>query len=576
MRRRRPNQVFILIPVLVYLLVAADSPSRGISVRAVIEPPGGVRDRLTAEDLLHGHVSQLVHNDYFLPVGDTLPPAVQLSGIIHFSETMMETSHPNYDRNGAGQKYFPAFSLPVISFQGHFIPLKREIIYSGNRRQSFWNIIVSPGRVWQEPGDNGYCRASFPFTFTDNFVGQARNGLATFIYNSAGISSVAVQITQETCPLNDYVQADFHGIIPATYVPRRFADEECQILNFKDEIAKKIQVHSWSELPLSGFTQSFYNGGLPPEAVSIAALLLDARLYLQKPETRTGPYPYPEEMRHGVFSVTKTLGMGLAMFYAAERYGEAIFHERITDYVPMLSDHPGWQGVTFEHALCMATGVWAHSEDQALSPFIRARTAEEKLATIKAVPDAPLEPGQQFIYHSANTFVLSYALNQYVKAREGPEADYWLMVTEDILKPLGIEYLPIARTIEKEGTLGTPVMGWGSYPNLQEIAIIGRLLHDEGKLQGKQVLCKNKVREGLYRTSRTGYSAGYRSWYLHSFWIEQIVLTTGSLYAPSMAGAGGNRVVIMPSGTIAVRFGDWNYLKISHMVAVAEFYENYH
>ena len=570
------NQVFILMLAMLSILIATNSPGQETSVRAMVEPPEGLRDKLTSDDLLNGNFPQLVHNDYFLPVGDTLPPATQLSGIIHFSETLMSTSHPNCDWKGCGQRLFPAFSLPVVSSQGHFIPLERGIIYSGDTRQSFWNIIVSPGRVWQEPGDNGYCRASFPFTLTDNYIGQARNGIATFIYNSAEISSVAVQITQETCPLNDYIQADFHGIIPATYVPQQFADEEYQILIFRDEMAKKIQVHSWSELPLSGFTQSFYNGGLPPEAVSTAALLLDGWLYLQKPETRTGPYPYPEEMRHGVFSVTKTLGMGLAMFYAAERYGEAIFHELITDYVPMLSDHPGWQGVTFEHALCMATGVRASSENQDLVPLILARTAKEKLATIRDHPDAPLEPGQQFIYHSTNTFVLSCALNQYVKAREGPEADYWLMVTEDILKPLGIEYLPITRTIEEEGKLGTPVMGWGSYPNIQETAKIGRLLHDEGNLQGKQVLCKNKVREGLYRTSRTGYSAGYRTWYLHSFWIEQMILTTGSIYAPSMAGAGGNRVVIMPSGTIAIRFGDWNYSKISHMVAVAEFYENYH
>lgn len=42
-----------------------------------------------------------------------------------------------------------------------------------------------------------------------------------------------------------------------------------------------------------------------------------------------------------------------------------------------------------------------------------------------------------------------------------------------------------------------------------------------------------------------------------------------------MAGAGGNRVVITPRGTIAVRFGDWNYSAIAHMVAVAEYYENH-
>ena len=37
----------------------------------------------------------------------------------------------------------------------------------------------------------------------------------------------------------------------------------------------------------------------------------------------------------------------LSLFYFAERYGEDIFDAFITDYVPELADHPGWQGVTF-------------------------------------------------------------------------------------------------------------------------------------------------------------------------------------------------------------------------------------
>jgi hypothetical protein len=39
------------------------------------------------------------------------------------------------------------------------------------------------------------------------------------------------------------------------------------------------------------------------------------------------------------------------MFYLAQRYGEAIFDERITDYVPVLANHPGWQSVTFSNVL---------------------------------------------------------------------------------------------------------------------------------------------------------------------------------------------------------------------------------
>ena len=54
------------------------------------------------------------------------------------------------------------------------------------------------------------------------------------------------------------------------------------------------------------------------------------------------------------------------------------------------------------------------------------------------------------------------------------------MVKDNVLRPLGIPHLPLARTLENDGQLGVPIMGWGSYPNVVEAAKIGRLLHDEG------------------------------------------------------------------------------------------------
>jgi hypothetical protein len=530
-----------------------------------IEPPQGVRDKLTANDLLNSNFQELVHNDYFMPVGDTLLPAHQLSGVIHFSETVMSTSHPESTWLGSGMRTFPGFSIPVISYGEYLLPLDRGIIVSGNQQNSYWNIIVSPGRVWQEPGDNGYSRASFPFVLT-------------FVYNSSGISPVAIQISQETAPVDGYDIANFTGIIPAVFSPRQLENAEQKILDFEEELAARPPVRPWSELPLAGLTRDFFNSGLPPEEVSMAALFLDGVLYLQPAHTRSGPYPYPLEMRHGVFSVTKSIGMGLSMFFAAEKYGEDIFDEKIVDFVPALADHPGWQNVTFEDALCMVTGTQGGETGDNIVGFIVARTSEDKIAAIAALPDAAAEPATEFNYASTNTFTVSYALNQYVKAKEGPDADFWLMVKENVLKPMGIPHLPLARTLESDGELGTPIMGWGSYPTVVEAAKIGRLLHDEGEYRGKQLLNKNKVNEALLRTSRIGYrtgtSYGNPEVYLHSMWIPQVRLTTCLVTAPSMSGHGGNRVVVLPSGVIAIRFSDSNQYDISCMVAVAEFYHS--
>jgi len=577
MKLYKMNRIWIFL-ILALALITGTGAFHGILKNTSIEPPQGTRDKLTADDLLNSNPTELVHNDYFMPIGNTLPAAHQLCGVIQFSESEMTTSHPDTNWMGSGSRIFPAFSLPVVSTKEHFIPIKRGIIYSGDINNSFWNIIVSPGRVWQEPGDNGYSRASFPFVFTDNYIGQARNGIATFVFNDSEVSSVAIQVSQETAPVDDYALANFIGIIPSQYTSKPLSDMNEYILDFKAEQANMPSLHPWTELPSFYLTQSFFNGGLQPDTVSMAALYLDEHLYIQPVHTRTGLFPYSTQMRHGVFSVTKSLGMGLAMFYAAERYGEDIFDELVTDYIPILSDHPGWQGVTFENVLSMSTGTQGSDQGDDIVPFIIARSTEEKIAAVNALPDSYPLPGEEFHYASTHTFVLSYALNQYVKAKEGPDADYWELVREEVLKPLSIEHLPLTRTIEDEGKLGTPIMGWGSYPNVFEAAKIGRLLCDEGRFKGQQLLNRNKVREALYRTSKTGLGAGNSygrtQRYLNSMWITYIELTPCDIHVPSMSGHGGNHVIMLPSGVVAIRFSDANFYDTGHMVAVAEFYRS--
>ena len=62
-------------------------------------------------------------------------------------------------------------------------------------------------------------------------------------------------------------------------------------------------------------------------------------------------------MRHGVFSVTKSLGAALALLRLAQKYGDGVFDLKIKDYVTVTAAHDGWERVTFGDALNMATGI---------------------------------------------------------------------------------------------------------------------------------------------------------------------------------------------------------------------------
>jgi CubicO group peptidase (beta-lactamase class C family) len=474
----------------------------------------------------------------------------------------MRTTHPEETWEGFGMQYFPGFSVRFLSDAGHLIPVDRGIIRSGERRRSPWNIIVSPGRVWREPGDGGLSRGSFPFTLTTNGVGQARNGLATFVYDETSISSVFIQITQETSPASEYSRDDFSAFVPATYAPHAVPDRDAVLEGFHQEVERRLPVLPWSSLEDAEAVRRLFNKRMKGADLSAAAVLVDGKLYVQDSPTRTGPYPYPESMRHGVFSVTKTLGVGLAMFYLAGRYGDEIFDFEISDYVPALAEHPGWKGVTFSHALNMVVGTQCGDTGIWLYPMILARTPWSKLDFIRRLPDDDPAPGEAFKYSSSHTFVLSYAMNQLVKRREGADADYWALVEEEVLKPLGIRHLAIQRAMEADGTPGPPTMGWGTYPTVDEATKIAVLLRNEGTHEGRQLLSRRRVREALGATEWPGVEERYR----HSVWHEKVEVDGRTLTVHCMSGHGGNFVALLPSGVVMIRFGDSEDYDLQPMV----------
>jgi CubicO group peptidase (beta-lactamase class C family) len=222
----------------------------------------------------------------------------------------------------------------------------------------------------------------------------------------------------------------------------------------------------------------------------------------------------------------------------------------------------------------MATGTYAEDQGPEAVPFIMARSTSEKLQEIRALPDAPPAPGEAFNYASSNTFTLSCALNQYVKSREGPQADFWRMVRDDVLRPLGIPHLPLMRTVEPDGTPGTPVAGWGSFPTIQEAAKIAQLYQDLGAYRGQQLLHRQKIREALFKTSERGLQAGSITRYLHSVWVYTAETGPCSIEVPFMAGWGGSYIAMIPSGLSVFRFADAHKPYVTSMVRAAEMYRS--
>jgi hypothetical protein len=532
--------------------------------------PDGKRDKLTYEDLMSGKYKSgnPLENRYFMPVGESAPAHHEFQGILTFPSTVLKI------KSHIGDYYptsFPAFSISFFTFQDYLVPVERDILVDA---QGSWGVIIDPGMVWSEADDNGMSRASFPFTLLrpDPNYPRGHNGVATFLYDESQVSSLFVQIVQET---NPELKFDMWGQIPISYVPGTVSNQEVVEAQFERELAQQLEVHSWSELEKQygqGLLNTF-NGDLAPEEISVTGLIMDDAVYLQPPMTRYGEYPFPRYMRSHVYSVSKSVGNGIAMLRLAQKYGDQVFELRIADYLEVTAEHDGWNEVTFGDALNMAVGVGNGSHDRypldiyaddqpSDKSFWLARTSQDKLAVTFSSDNHPWKPGEIARYINPHAFVLSAAMDAYLKSQEGPDAFLWDMLNEEVFEPIGVYHLPMLHTLEQDGGRGIPIMLLGLYPAVDDIAKITILLQNGGRHGDEQLLSPTKLEEALYRSEIVGLPTGKRfldgdQAYHMSFWGHPYHTQEDRyIQIPYMQGYGGNSVVLAPNGIAGFRFTD--------------------
>jgi len=419
-------------------------------------------------------------------------------------------------------------------------------------------VLVGTGAVWSEAQDGDWSRASLPLDLVDRYFNQVRNCVATFVYREHQVSHTYVQCGQETADLDDEQVGDLRALVPAELDGELQADPAQVIEAHEQASAGRIPTRSLSDWDRDGELAAYFDRALHTNAsTSVGAVYDGGVLYVHPARTRQGLHPYPDQMHHGVYSVTKTLAGALALLYLAQRYGEDVFDERIADHVPALADRPEWQGVTFLHALNMATGTrGGESADLLFEPLVLADSAEQALANIAELGDAPPAPGEAFSYATTHTFVLSSAMQHYVREREGPGVHYWDLVHQDVLVPIGAQDLDLLRTRDADPVDRIPTLGFGARPTLDQAAKIARLIANEGEHEGAQLLHRGRIRQALGRTGWEGFEVDGDLRYRHAFWVQSIRAGSCRVEVTYMQGHGANHVVLMPSGVILVRFMD--------------------
>ena len=555
----------------------------GYSCSGGVSEPTQLRQKLVYEEMMAPGTADTapILNEHFMPAKDSRDALHVFSGTITIPEMPMQTAPVAIEPgiiHGKVTQLFPGVTLEFFSDGTHLVPAVRDLIQPKNSK-SFWQIQVEPGRVWSEPGDSGMSRASFPFMLTGDVEGDAYNGVATFLYDDSSISSLRYQVVQQSTPY--FIQTWFvawgHGQVQ--YRPAEVAGRDQLTREFRQEMSDRVPVRPWSDLEKT-YDPAWladFDSSIDPALVTTSGLIIDGVVYTHPARTPYGDYPYPEEMRHGVWSVTKSELAMVAMLRMAQKYGDEIFALKIRDYLNVTADHDGWDEVTFGDALNMATGIGAGSlnvepnniddgyiegDEESYNAWYLAPGRDAMLAEVFKRPKYPWGPGKYVRYCDRDTFTLSAAMDSLLKSREGADANLWDMMNEEVYKPIGIHHMSTKFTTEPDGSQGIPFLGWALFMTVDDIAKIALLLQNGGQHEGSQILSPGKLAEALYQTEIRGLPTGAKNEYgdnsYHmSFWHTPFVTESGlTTSVAEMHGWGGMLVALMPDGITGFRIGN--------------------
>ncbi len=528
-------------------------------------PTASIREFLTFSTLMNGvEANSPVNESALTPPKESSTPD-EFEGRL---ELLVEKENGKMEvlRGALGAEYvsLPEFDFEYVQENGHLIPVKRGISITDH---PVWNIILEPGRVWQEAGDNGLSRASLPFALVIKGGNTAFNGTMTFLFDEQQISYVWYQVTQET---SSYTRANLWGMVKAVYHPEEIPNADQIRADFRIELAGRLPVKSIEKLAedFPGVDVRAFGQGVSPEHMTWYGLVVDGVNYIGGCQTRFGGYPYCESMRVTSFSTAKSAFSSLALMRLTQKYGPDIPNQLIKDYVPEAASSAGnWEDVTFNHGIDMTSGNYVSpgymvdDDSEAMAMFFSAQPYVERIQAAFLAPRQS-EPGTLWVYRTSDTFILTRAMHNYLQSQEGANADIYEFVVDEVYRPLGIGpgAFTTIRTADDDWQ-GQAEGGYGLWWIPDDIAKLGMLLNVAGgKIGDSQVLDPGLLAAALQQdeNDRGVVIDSFRR-YNNAFWARSYSIYSGfgcEFWVPEMLGYSGNVVALFPNGITYYYFSD--------------------
>jgi hypothetical protein len=456
------------------------------------------------------------------------------------------------------------FAYEFVQDGATLVPVRRGAIPGSH---AWWEVILEPGRVWNETGDHGLTRAAIPFSLQERNANCMHNGVLMFLFGSDGtVSRTAMQVTSETCL---YLHVDLWALLQTRYRPGTPAQGAAAVRASRAERAARMPVRTLAQLQIDHPRLEVAALAIgAPDASTIHGLVVDGINYRSDCATRSGDYPYCDELDLPSYSLAKSVFAAAALM-RLQLLQPGAPAQLISAHVPECAT-PAWKGVTFAQALDMATGNYdsdrfeADELDAKTAGLFLATTHRSKIAfACRAYPHRDA-PGTRWVYHTSDTYLLGTALAHYLRSLPGHQHDdlYRDLVHAQIYAPLQLSGTT-AVTRRSYDAVAQPFTGWGLTFKPDDIARLGLFYGvDHGAPGGTPLLDPEMLDQALQRDERarglpvTGY-ADLR--YQHGFWarnLRAVLECVHDTWVPFMSGFGGISVVLFPNGVVYYNFAD--------------------
>lgn len=530
------------------------------------------RTALDYAALMDGHVSGEVDMSAFAPPADAQAPTRNFEGTLQVSgKVRTRTLHvePGFlsPQQLAAARTFPGdFDYAFVQDGDVLLPVRRGYIVTAH---SHWDVVLEPGRVWNEPGDAGWTRAALPFALVQKHMNCTHYGVLTFLFKGDGsISHAAMQVASETCK---YLKFDMWGVLDATYAPHAVASKADVIAAYRAQRARKLPERPIAQLAVD-------HPGVDPAKFAIGeaasrtlyGVVVGAIHYVSACPTRRGNYPYCEVLPLPSYSTAKTAVAALSLLAMEQRHPgtQAL---QVSAFAPV----PGcaardWQDVTLRDLLDMATGHYdstgymADEDAPKVQAFFYVTTEPRKATFSCDAYPRRAAPGTTWAYHTSDTFLLGDELNRALRSLSGnANADIFRdVLVADVFKPLGLS--ATARVTRRTADAAAqPFFGYGLQFQRDDIARLARWIGTgDGKLDGAQVLDPALLAEALQRVpdNRGLVVTAFPEFrYQLGFWARNVAALVGCrapVWVPFMSGFGGISVVMYPNGVVYYNVSD--------------------